>query len=294
MTMAQVSKSINKAILFWKRDFLVQGPRRGGYFYDFKKTACSVDTKLTFQFGILDNEQRKRIADPQKYGGLAIRTSANTENGTGFIYISPEKGELKYNVPHVEKNVWSKYGSGILDRVIAHEFSHVLGFNHLNGHHLLSEKAVLETMQSAKKFYEVDLMDEYGFVFRKLSHEINPDYCGEFGIKKCDKLKFDVDTERLKISYKNHKSDVWKILGTGSIGEIKWIQSWPVKNCIGHLSCSYFVQVLSPRFSVKLVLEDMTIKNMHFSHEFAGSTRLTIVEDSHLKNIFYKYDSFIY
>jgi hypothetical protein len=102
---------------------------------------CDQDVDLRFQFGILTESQIRDLKaegiDPTKFVGIAIRTDYNRKmRGKGYIYISPDRGDLAMRSPNILPNIWEKdddhrfNNNPILAAILKHEFGHVLGIPH--------------------------------------------------------------------------------------------------------------------------------------------------------------------
>lgn len=98
----------------------------------FTETACSDNTDLVFQFGVLDGEQLRYLGDPTKFICVAVRTDYDPINlkGKGFIYISPEEGPLKFNKSGLMNHPWSYQDGILLTPALIHELAHVFGIPH--------------------------------------------------------------------------------------------------------------------------------------------------------------------
>ncbi len=101
----------------------------------FIRETCGPSTALRFQFGRLSPPQRLYIPDTTFVIAQTVRTSYDEVNmrGSGFIYISADKGPLKPSSPLIDENRWIFNNGIILYRVLAHELGHMFGLQHRGG-----------------------------------------------------------------------------------------------------------------------------------------------------------------
>lgn len=145
-----IRKKINDAFAYWKRDFeLGVNPIRLSIddgkrdfqlsiaTQDFIEVSCAdPSVALRFQMGVLTPAQESTyIPDPGKTIGMAVRTHYDPValRGTGFLYISPEKGPLAIDIDGTIKlleNRWTHGEGKLLEIVLAHELGHVFGLKH--------------------------------------------------------------------------------------------------------------------------------------------------------------------
>jgi hypothetical protein len=96
---------------------------------NFNLTECDASTDIKFQMGVLEPEQKKNIQYKQLIG-LARRTSYDPKNlkAKGFIYIAPERGELRPSSPKLYSKPWSYKKNAGLRETLKHEIGHIFGF----------------------------------------------------------------------------------------------------------------------------------------------------------------------
>jgi hypothetical protein len=151
----QVSESIKVAIAFWQREFTNApmptlpdyGPLKlAGQRFIEKSCGQSID--LSFQFGVLSQEQHDYLVDPTKYAAVTVRTNYNEDGqmrAKGFIYVSPANGPLAYHRRNLQNTEpWQK-GNGVnLQLALVHELGHVFGLPHNGGLGELMSETFLE------------------------------------------------------------------------------------------------------------------------------------------------------
>ena len=180
-----LDEQIRGAVSFWRESFVTahtpivlyekDKPVRVSIQTDqFVRRNCSlanvgVDGKqevdIVFQFGILNEFQKQEFkklnTDLSKFVALSIRSEydAVTMRGKGFIYISPDNGELAMKGQNLIPKVWtygcdSKPGElcGIsrLGDALRHELGHVFGLQHSNQSNDLMSMDFLERVVTEK------------------------------------------------------------------------------------------------------------------------------------------------
>lgn len=134
---------IRTAIENWKLEFRTSSrPAQLKYHQiavgtqEFVEVPCHQNIDLKFQLGVLNGEQIKKIGDPTKFLGVAVRTDYDRVNmrGKGFIYVSPAYGPLKFAGEKVREHVWAIEDGALLYGVLLHELGHVFGLNHSVGY----------------------------------------------------------------------------------------------------------------------------------------------------------------
>ena len=91
---------------------------------------------VRFQFGNLSAIQKAYLK--RTYGQViaaAIRTDYDplTLRGRGFVYVSPEFGELKPDIEGLKGSRWTQDNGRLLEKVLVHELGHIYGVRHLAG-----------------------------------------------------------------------------------------------------------------------------------------------------------------
>ena len=93
---------------------------------------CQSTTDLIFQLGYLTEDQQPYIPNPKEVIAQAVLTDYDPEvlKGKGFIYISPEEGNLAPEMSQFSH--WEQLDGKLLTITLMHELGHVLGIPHLN------------------------------------------------------------------------------------------------------------------------------------------------------------------
>jgi hypothetical protein len=167
-----VNRSIEKAIQFWKFEFsqaTVPSYETWGSLalatQNFHKVECSESTDITFQFGVLNQEQSAYLRKPQDFAAITVRTNYDqkTLHGRGFVYVSPEKGPLAYNSEGVIGEAWSLQDSKLLDLTLIHELGHVFGLSHMGNLGTLMSEGFVETILAWAKIDSNGLFEDQNF-----------------------------------------------------------------------------------------------------------------------------------
>ncbi|MBF0298774.1 MAG: hypothetical protein HQK51_08645 [Oligoflexia bacterium] len=133
-------EKIFKAIDHWNREFNGYKLRRWNHevrlaTQKFHEVPCNQKHLITFQFGVLQNEQKEYFKQRRinRIVGHTVRTSYDEENlrGEGFVYIAPEEGELAPNWDGIYKKHWQLAGGRLLEFLLVHEIGHIFGVPHL-------------------------------------------------------------------------------------------------------------------------------------------------------------------
>lgn len=137
------------------------------------ETDCDASEDIRFQLGVLSQEQREYLKHPNNIIGVAVRTQYDpaTLKGRGFVYISPEFGDLALTgtgsggtpIP----NRWNYAEGKLLEMVLVHELGHVFGLDH-RGVDLMSKNSpeVFVSFPFAYAFTSMQKIPQY-FIGRK-------------------------------------------------------------------------------------------------------------------------------
>lgn len=141
---------VEEVLAYWKAEFARSNQdHRGRPFkvlvatQEFVRGECADDVPLVLQFGTLTPAQRQAIAKPEALVGLAARTDYDVPKlkGKGFVYIAPDSGPAKPDVPMLGDTLpdgfWSLNDANKLKRVLAHELGHVFGVPHRGNEQML-------------------------------------------------------------------------------------------------------------------------------------------------------------
>lgn len=126
-----VRNKIEKSILFWKTNLKDLKPYSIGEnssivvgTQTFQEVSCDESHNLTFQFGVLTDEQKRRMGDTSKIIGVTIRTDYDVKQlqAKGFIYL-PKDSQFP-------SHPWSSDEGMRVLPVLIHEMGHVFGLQH--------------------------------------------------------------------------------------------------------------------------------------------------------------------
>lgn len=179
----RVKEIITNAFLYWKNEFSNSDlkqyvnsdfePEPRVATQKFQLESCGPDTGIRFQFGTLSDEQKEQLGNIKQIIASAYRTSYDQVNlkGNGFIYIAPEKGNMRPVSSFFAKDPWSYGNNNVLLYTLIHELGHVFGLPDLtSSRRELMSRHFVETLTSKKDNYYRN-SDRYlslkGFKFMK-------------------------------------------------------------------------------------------------------------------------------
>ena len=141
----RIGAVVQQALAYWKTEFgnaryptntagTAQGTAKIAT-QEFYEVACSNDTDMIFQFGVLGDGQRARLGDPRNFIAAAIRESYDKTQlrGRGFVYVAPDSGPDQPLSSTLVANPWAVANGELLYRVVLHELGHVFGLEHNGG-----------------------------------------------------------------------------------------------------------------------------------------------------------------
>ncbi len=124
------------------------------------KEVCEDTVDLAFQFGWLSQNQQQEIdrlkVDLTKYVALSIRTDYSTQlRGKGFIYVSPDRGQMAFRGANILSNAWGDGDTGIirLKSVVQHELGHVFGLPHAADEGAIMDAKFAESVVDRNRWY---------------------------------------------------------------------------------------------------------------------------------------------
>ncbi len=144
---AVVDSKIRAAFDYWKREFQLidYWPWLGIPPKDMLlatqtllMVTCQEQHDLTFQFGVLSEQQAQFLRFPEKVVAKSVRTEYDPKilKGKGFIYVSPETGPYALKGPgpwgSILPNRWRHAMGRNLEMVLAHELGHIFGIQHIS------------------------------------------------------------------------------------------------------------------------------------------------------------------
>ncbi|MGE0174359.1 MAG: matrixin family metalloprotease [Oligoflexales bacterium] len=217
------------AVDYWKNEFR---PFLANFIVasqEFVRIDCNKAPDVKVQFGIVHPEQAVALSQPTEYVAAAIRTEYDEVNlrGKGFIYISPDRGPLRYKGEQYQDGVWSFGEGGRLYRVLLHELGHVFGLQHEGEFYQLMSAGYPEHLveMENRPGTETGLGDQKEYF--RFDMEATRAYCGKqvadhsrrfLGItKECVRVVFFSD--RFEILEKN-QTGPWDEVGTGTYRNI--------------------------------------------------------------------------
>lgn len=141
-----VNDKIHASFAYWKNEFSSERlPPTIGFprvpvllaTQTLVEVSCQDEHDLTFQFGVLSDEQARFLVYPEKVVAKSVRTTYDPKSlkGKGFVYVSPEKGQyaLKGPGPHgaLMPHRWRHAMGRNLEMVLVHEWGHIFGIRHI-------------------------------------------------------------------------------------------------------------------------------------------------------------------
>lgn len=142
-THQEVAQMVEEVIEYWKKQFQRSNPfsRQEDYSLGqqtFRETACGPTTQLRLVMGqgALEKDDLDFLKDPKRYIGVTVRKSYKKIQGSGFIYITSDKGPNAYPPENRIPLAW-QYDK-LLKYALIHEFGHVFGISHM-GTGIMSE-----------------------------------------------------------------------------------------------------------------------------------------------------------
>lgn len=194
----QIPPLVEQAFNFWRKEFAAVNPTIGS----FQETSilknnsiliatqnisinstCNGSEDISFQFGILNEDQKKYLGDLSKIIGVSVRTSYDTKNlrGKGFLFFNNDHGNDSFYNASVTEKAWITNPKRLLHGII-HELGHVFGVPHLVEGQIMKQD-YLELL--TKKESTIDLQEvipetdgAFFFSFRKgqIKEDCNENY----------------------------------------------------------------------------------------------------------------------
>lgn len=150
-----IHENIEKAIAYWKSEFpyavlpeMKKLGRLGLATQTFEKVDCDDETDIRLQFGVLSEKQSRFLKTPRESGAVTVRTHYSEESlrAKGFLYFSPARGPLAYDLPGTPPDVWEKNQGALLYLTLVHEFGHVFGLNHFGTNDQLMSEGFVQRL----------------------------------------------------------------------------------------------------------------------------------------------------
>lgn len=189
-------RAIETALAYWKKELTTtaSGMNVDVGTQSFHRVACGKNTDLTFQLGVLDEEQRNFLRDPTLFAAIAVRTDYDIakRRGQGFIYVAPEQGSLRPSSVNLRSDPWRAFGGRLLELVLMHELGHVFGLGHINSEGLMDERFVdfILNRHVTQPQYEKENPQIFHFR-RSVMHDVGPCW-GAAGFQKLRYEFFDI------------------------------------------------------------------------------------------------------
>jgi hypothetical protein len=229
-------RHVTRAIQYWQQQFshaLLSKLAKFGKLQiasqRFFETDCQSDPDIIFQFGVLDQKQKKFLRKPSEYAAITVRTNYDevTLRGRGFIYVSPSSGPLAYNHEGVGEDAWRIQNGHLLYLTLVHELGHVFGLQHNGSLGDLMSAGFVEGLLAQATSSQNIFAEEYNFfTLPKAGRAVCPDamvldkwqkYFGGQPDDKCFRFVFIHDAKNelfgktvLKVSAATGPSDVFR------------------------------------------------------------------------------------
>lgn len=201
-TRESATNAISIAINYWKAEF--KDARWSGESQGikvatqvFEEVACSNDVEVTednvdivFQFGVLSKSQIDIVRTPTRYVAFTVRTAYDETQfkGKGFVYVSPEQGDLRADDQEIARSPWAIENGRLLQFVLMHELGHIYGLT-LKGNGLMSANFVEWMLNKKNAAILAQIKDEPNFFKYENTNRL---HCKNDGLDPFISYVFDV------------------------------------------------------------------------------------------------------
>jgi hypothetical protein len=239
----QIRRDINRALAYWKTQFgsIEAIFQIGGE--DFRELPCEEGVDLVLQFGVLSDVQERYLENPRSYVSVAVRTDYDRVNmrGKGFIYVSPDSGDLKFDVVSEWDTPWQE--DLVLYGVLIHEFGHIFGIQHFENFNAMDAKFPRNLILGGFEGWgaKLVLMRKIGFFRTTIEQyfmdsediwgcptidEVRQEFFGVTDEMNCLRVVAGDQSRQGKLLGRISGTDTWRQVGTITYGEEIEMMDW--------------------------------------------------------------------
>jgi hypothetical protein len=155
-TREKAEVAVTTALAYWKAEIgsVEHGHSDVGTQTFVRQASCSNDVDVAFQFGVLTPDQKEHIGDTSRFAALSVRTDYDLVKlrGKGFVYVSPETGDLAPVSLDLLAEHWQRSDGKLLALTLMHELGHVFGLIHSGSDDDLMGEGYVERILSKDQF----------------------------------------------------------------------------------------------------------------------------------------------